>query len=128
MLLTRTNGDLNEARQLIADAIAKAPAAAPLHDTNATVLARAGDTQAAIDSMYKAVKYQPNNLEYRIHLAEILLKAGQRDKAREELAGFDKLVAAQRLLTEDLRQRLELLRAAVTGPTASAVFSTPKLP
>jgi predicted Zn-dependent protease len=128
MLLTRTNGDMNEARQLIADAIAKAPAAAALHDTNATVLARVGDTQAAIDSMYKAVKYQPNNLEYRIHLAEILLKAGQRDKAREELAGFDKLVAAQRLLSEDLRQRLDVLRAAVTGPTASAVFSTPKLP
>src|SRR5213592_4785379 len=49
----------------------------------ATVLARAGDASAAVDAMYTAVQLEPNNLEYRVHLAELLMQSGKREKVRE---------------------------------------------
>src|SRR5207253_7294430 len=65
MLLAHRGGALSlaEARKLIDDAIAAAPAVAALHDTRAFVLARAGDASGALASAYAAIQLQPASAE-----------------------------------------------------------------
>jgi tetratricopeptide (TPR) repeat protein len=111
---------LTQARRLIDDALAAEPALAPLHDTRALVLSQAGDFTAAVAAMYAAVQLQPGSVEYRVHLAEVLLQAGQRQRVVEALAELDKMPQAAKPMSPALRQRLETLRGAIADRTASA--------
>jgi tetratricopeptide (TPR) repeat protein len=120
MLLVQSGGDLQEAQQLIAAAINEQPAIAALHDTRAFVLAKANDPQAAVASVDRAIQLEPNNAEYRVHLTELLLQSGQRDKAQEAMASLEKMPLALKSLSSKARQRFESLRVAVADRTAAA--------
>jgi tetratricopeptide (TPR) repeat protein len=114
MLLARHGENLPEARKLIDEAIALAPSAAPLYDTKAFVLSKAGDLPGAVDSIHQAIELRPSNPEYRVHLAELLLRKGEREKVREAIADLDKRHVALKSLTQPVRQRLDNLRNALS--------------
>ena len=91
-----------------------------LYDTKAFVLSKVGNQQWAVNNMYLAIQFQPNNAEYRLHLAEILFRSGERQKVREALGEIEKMPLAVRAMPEPVRQRLDRLRASVAGETVSA--------
>lgn len=66
-------------------AIAIAPGEAPFLDTLAKALAAAGKTDKAIEVQMQAVAIMPERPSYRLGLARLYVKAGLKDKAKEEL-------------------------------------------
>ena len=66
-------------------ALAAAPASAALMDTLAAALAAQGQTQRALEVQQRAVARAPGQPGLRLHLARLLVQAGQKKQARAEL-------------------------------------------
>ncbi|MEZ5730103.1 MAG: PEP-CTERM system TPR-repeat protein PrsT [Burkholderiaceae bacterium] len=62
-----------------------APNAAPIADTYGLLLARAGRAAEGIPMLLHAVRISPKNGEYRLHLAEAYVRAGDAASARREI-------------------------------------------
>ena len=59
------------------------------------------DTEKSIDLVKKSIKFDPTNIEYRMHLAHIYQTSGDREMAREHL---EAVVKQDHLLTEAHRR------------------------
>lgn len=66
-------------------ASAAAPYSAAVQDTLATALAAEGQLRRAVETQTRLVQRLPNQPDYRLHLAELLLESGDSAKARDEL-------------------------------------------
>lgn len=75
-------------------ALRAAPDQANIMDTMALALAAEGETGKAIEWQRKAVSQAPNEAAYRLGLARLLIKGGDKVQAREELEKLSKLGAA----------------------------------
>ena len=70
---------------------AAAPYSAAVQDTLALALAAEGQLKRALDSQSRLVERFPNQPDYRLHLAELLAKNGDKSKARDELDVLSRL-------------------------------------
>lgn len=75
----------DEALRLARKATSAQPDAAPLLDTLAQALQATGDTRGAVTAQSMAVELAPREGDFRLSLGRLLIKAGERKKAREEL-------------------------------------------
>lgn len=66
-------------------ALALAADSAPILDTVATILIEQGNTARGVEYLQKAVKLSPKDADIRYHLAQGLVKAGDKANARKEL-------------------------------------------
>jgi predicted Zn-dependent protease len=73
------------AQEAVDQALSLQPDNAALLDTSAMILLDAGQVNKALSNLLRAVEFDKNNREIRLHLAEAYLKAGQKTKARQEL-------------------------------------------
>jgi tetratricopeptide (TPR) repeat protein len=79
---------LDEAEQLIEEAIELAGAAAPLLDSRATVRLTKGDWRGALSDLTLALADEPTGLRY-FHQAQAYLAGKDKDKAREAMDAAD---------------------------------------
>jgi Flp pilus assembly protein TadD len=110
-LILLRNGDLNEAKRMIARAVELAPSNASFYDTLGRVQNKLGERDAAIASFKKAIAIEPNNLEALIGLATAFTDAGKRDAAAALLPQIDTLLKARPSLPAAVRRELDALRA-----------------
>lgn len=78
----------------IQKALARAPEAPELLDTQAYVLEQAGDLRGAIDAQRRAVALAPAQDRYRLTLAKLHLKAGDRAAAKPILQEISQAASA----------------------------------
>ena len=116
MILLQRGGDVKEAAKLASRAVEKQPRAAAYRDTLAQVQAKTGDHDAAIVSMARALKLEPNNLEWHVNLVRILVNAGKLAKARKVLDNIDRAVTDTTRLPASIREALSGLRKTVGRP------------
>lgn len=86
-------GQIAQAEARLGDALRLSPADAPLHDTQAQVLAAAGKHDAAQAAQRRAMALDSNPI-FRVGLARRLLDAGRKDAARDELLAVQRLGGA----------------------------------
>ena len=120
MLLVEQNGDLKEAEQLAADAVATQPRVAGLHDTLATVQAKARNFKAAAESERQAIELDPDNVTWRVRQASYLLEGGDPVQAANALKALDSARLDARKATPQIQKELESLRTRVRGERAQA--------
>lgn len=73
---------------LAEQAAAAAPYSAAVQDTLAQALAAEGDLGRAAELQSRLVERFPGNPDYRLNLARVLIKTGNRNRARDELAAL----------------------------------------
>lgn len=74
-----------EALAMAERARAAAPYSAVVQDTLAMALAAEGKLTRAVEIQARLVERFPNQADYRLHLAQLLIEAGDKTKAREHL-------------------------------------------
>lgn len=79
-----------------------APASAPVLDTLALAFAQAGNVPRAIAAQARAVELDARNGAYRLQLARLYLRVGDKKKAREEVQRLQQL-GPERVPPEELR-------------------------
>lgn len=114
MILLRKGGSTTEAAQLAEQAVAAAPNVGAFLDTLATVQAASGDLTKAEQTLITAVNLEPANAEWRIHLAEVQIKAGRLAEARATVQGLE--FARPESLPPPIRTRLDAVRASARPP------------
>ncbi len=114
MILADRDRNLDEAMRLASKAVEARPDLATFHDTLGYVQAKARDYKNAVASLKTAIQLEPGNPLWRLNLATIHQQAGQSDQAADVLKEIDLLVPDKSRLQEDLRTRLEQLRASST--------------
>jgi cellulose synthase operon protein C len=72
-------------------ALLASPNAAPVLDTLAKALASEGQVQRAIEVQLRTIQAMPERSEYRLNLAKLYMRAGDKEKASIELALLRKL-------------------------------------
>lgn len=108
-----------EAVQCAAAALRAHPDEPELLDTLAFVNAKAHDFPQAVRAMSRAVELEPENLRWRVGLAQLLADSGQKDQASRVVTTIDTMGIDQDRLAPSLRQQLQSLRARlnpVAGP------------
>ena len=85
-ILTEEGKDLDEAQRLAERAAAAAPNRAEIHDTLGWIYIRKELPILAIPKFEQSISQDPDNAEYRYHLALAHSKSGNADRAREALA------------------------------------------
>lgn len=111
--LLRSGGNLDEATEHAAVALAALPDEPEFLDTMASIKDKAGDYPGAIQCMKHAIDLQSDNVRWRIQLAQILLDSGQKNAAANALATIDAMGVDLTRLPETVRKRLESLRSKV---------------
>jgi len=111
LLLAERGGDLKQAMDLATRAVRKEPQVASFRDSLASIASNMGDHRLAVEACQAAVAIEPRNLEWRIHLAESLVKAGNKTQAQEELQRIEAFLSAGMPLGPSLRARLERLKS-----------------
>lgn len=74
--------------------------------------ARAGDAQAALKAYSRAIKIDPNEPDFRITRAKLLLSIGSPNKASEDLAAAEQILAKE-LPQPDKIKRINQLRIEI---------------
>jgi tetratricopeptide (TPR) repeat protein len=105
--------DVSEAIRCAEAAVRAKPQEPEFLDTLSIVMARAGNSPAAIQAMSRAVQIDPENVRWRVGLAQLLLDSGQAEKAAPVIVSIDTTAGAdqQERLPERVRQQLADLRA-----------------
>jgi len=103
-------GDLTEAAALIGAIIEKSPNVAAFHDTAAQVAAKQGNLPSAIEHLEKAVELEPDSVEWRVNLAEIMVQADKLDEARQLVERMDNVDLNDRRISPAVREKLQALR------------------
>ena len=74
-----------KAREVAEQAFAVAPKAAPVVDTLGVILAAGADPARGTELLREAIKLDPKNPQYRLHLAQALARGGDKAGARSEI-------------------------------------------
>jgi Tfp pilus assembly protein PilF len=116
MTLVRRNERLEEALELARAAASEpGPLQARFQETLATAQARLRRFDEAESTLRTALRAQPANLAWRIHLAEILIDGGDSRKARLALDEAVKLVEGNEKTSATLLERIESARRKVAA-------------
>lgn len=117
MLIIRRDGDIAEAQQLAAKAAGNRDhaARADFLDTLSQVQRKAGKYAPAESAAREAVQLRPDNLSFRIGLAECLADGGNNDEARKTLEEAERRLPPG--ADESLRSRCESLRQKLQSST-----------
>jgi len=75
----------------------------------------------AVASAHTAIEMQPQNVQYRVTLAQLLWESGNRDAAVQALHDLDAQRPDAASESPDLKKQLRSLRDALTGGHASAI-------
>jgi tetratricopeptide (TPR) repeat protein len=78
-------GDLPKAVSIAEQAYTVAPSSPPIIDTLGTILVQSGNTTRGVELLRQAVNLAPKQAEYRLHLAEGMVKQGDKVSAKKEL-------------------------------------------
>lgn len=84
-LVTETGGDLNEALRLATEAVRSDPGDASFSDTLGWIYLKRRNFASAIQIFESARDKNPKQVEFRIHLGQALLAAGNRNQSQAEL-------------------------------------------
>jgi tetratricopeptide (TPR) repeat protein len=84
-LIAETNGDLDEALQLVQRALKQVPDQSNFLDTLGYIYLRGKKTESAIQTFGKLVRQQPANPTFHYHLGLAFVDKGDMDKAKDEL-------------------------------------------
>ncbi|MCL2645707.1 MAG: tetratricopeptide repeat protein [Phycisphaerales bacterium] len=120
MVLVQRGKNLQEALNLIDQAIRFSPQIPNFYDTRASVQLALQDYDGAIASISEAVRLDANNLEWHLQLSWILLRGGYQDRAKREMIQVESLNPDSRTLSTNSRQRLQILRTTLAKNTAAA--------
>ena len=107
-------GDLNEALQFATEAAAESnhPALPDSLDTLASVQAKLNNIDGASASLNKAISLAPDALVFRIHLVDLLLKAGRTEDARKAYQELASKASAARINDKGLDAQLKAFEAS----------------
>jgi Tfp pilus assembly protein PilF len=120
LLAARGRGDdVKEALAAAGTAVRIKPRVAAVHDTMAFVQAKAGDPQAAAQSMRTAISLEPDNAKWRVRLAQYLLDAGEAPEAAKVVAMIDDRRLDVRALSPPLQEQLNTIRRQVRATRRS---------
>jgi tetratricopeptide (TPR) repeat protein len=112
--------DLPEARALAERAVARAPMNSTYLDTLARIQRQSGDLGAAEQTFRRALEVEPSAMAAMIGLADVQVRAGHRDKARELLVRINDAVQVGKVpLSTSLQQELEGVRQSVSRSVQS---------
>jgi tetratricopeptide (TPR) repeat protein len=89
MLLTRASGGKSEAVAFATAAVQAQPRMATVRDTLAEAQAAAGNHKAAADAERLAIRLDPDNLKWRVRLAQYLMKGGDPIEAKKIVQSLD---------------------------------------
>jgi cellulose synthase operon protein C len=106
--LLAERGD-KQAVEMARRALSRAPRSATVLDTLAKALASQGDVAGAVSAQRDAVRLQPDRASYLVSLVELLIRMGDKDAARQQLAELEKLSVGStrgREVVADLRRKL----------------------
>lgn len=120
MLIVTRGGDMNQANEWALKAVALAPNVPSYQDTLATVQAKRKEFDKAIASLQNAVRLEPNSVKWRIYLGNVLVDAGQQEKAKAVLKDLESMGLDPQRLPPHVRQRLVALQAGVKGGQAQS--------
>ena len=120
MLLARSGKNLEEAISLVQSALKLRPDVPSLYDTQAFVQGKMREYDKAVESAHKAIGMQPQNVQYRVTLAQLLLDSGNRDAAVQARARLEAQHPDPASESPDLKQQIRLLRDELAGGRASA--------
>ena len=97
-----------KAREVAEQAFSLAPKSAPIVDTLGVINAEGGDAARGVELLRQAVTLAPGEPQYRLHLAEALLRQGDKAGAREQVDSILRDVPAGPLAqsARDLGKRL----------------------
>jgi len=84
-ILAENGGDLEEALRLIQRAMQKAPGHPAISDTLGWIYLKKGMNDSAMQTFNNLVRLQPQNPEFRYHLAMALLEKGDKQQAKIQL-------------------------------------------
>jgi tetratricopeptide (TPR) repeat protein len=113
-LVAAGGGDLSEAIQFGGQALKLAPRRAAVHDTMAFIQSKAGDHGAAVEHMRVATALEPDNVKWRVRLAQYLSDGGNAREASKAVLAIEERRLEVRGLPAQLRQQLEALRHRVS--------------
>jgi tetratricopeptide (TPR) repeat protein len=118
--------DLGEAIRCAQAAVRARPQEPEFLDTLSIVMTRTGDYPAAIQAISRAVQIDPENVRWRVALAQLLFDSGQADKAAPVIVAIDTTAGAdqQERLPERVREQLAHLRAQLMPAGASNAAPT----
>lgn len=110
MLLSERKSDLNEALALAQNAARQMPQSAGIQDTLGTVLSRADRDEQAIVAFDRAIELDPEQIQWHLHRAEVLIKIGNPERVREEIRALNSMADQQRsLLTLEQQDQIRKL-------------------
>jgi tetratricopeptide (TPR) repeat protein len=84
-VLVKSGGNLGEAQQLVTEVLVLFPKEPNFLDTQAMVQSARGDFKSSIDSLKQAKQLDPQNLQWRVNLAQDLYDSGPRSLAETEV-------------------------------------------
>jgi tetratricopeptide (TPR) repeat protein len=118
-------GKLDEAHGMAAEAVKRAPSGGAdrgsVLDTAGWVAYQRGQAAEALQLFQEAALYSPNHPEIRLHLAQALIKSGQKDKAGEELEAIviaapgDPRIGEARQLLRQIKPDSKALKGPARG-------------
>jgi len=119
MLLART-GKIQEAQELANQCVAADPKEANYYDTLGDVLEKANKNEDALKALTTALLLQPDNAQWRVHLAELQFTTGRRDDAKATVGEIDAMTPGAAAMPPDYQARLQTLRDKLNSGTAAS--------
>jgi predicted Zn-dependent protease len=102
------DSNLAEARKLAESAVAAKPQSASFYDTLARIEARSGDPKGAAQNFRNALSKDPNSLEAKIGLADLLARdPATRKQAKELLSQIQGTIDSNRRLPSALKKQYQ---------------------
>ena len=119
MLIVKHGGDLHEAVALAQKAVELQPRVATLYDSLAVAQHALGNTQEAAQDESVAIRLDPDSLDWKVRSAQYQLDAGNPAAAASIIQNMDLKGFDSQLLSETLRQQLELIRSRIKNSKLS---------
>jgi lipopolysaccharide biosynthesis regulator YciM len=120
MVLAKSGGDLKESLSLAQGVVTLRPDIGAFHDTLSFVLLKAGKVDDALATMLTATRLEPDNVDYRVTLAEIYLAKKNMPQARATLRDIDTLKFRPEQMRLSTRNQLDAVRNAVKSVAAAS--------
>lgn len=129
MVLSQDESRLDEAEQLALEVVEARPSVAAFHDTAAHIFKLQGNHAEAVTQLMQAMEAEPQEPEWQINLAEVLVLAGRVDQARELYEKLSYLTLEPQKLRKAWRDKLQWidqqLQAASADPSAASGSAAP---
>jgi Tfp pilus assembly protein PilF len=129
MVLSQDESKLDEARSFALQVVQARPNVAAFHDTAAHIFKLQGEYADAVTHLMQAMEAEPQEPEWQINLAEVLVLAGRVDQARELYEKLNYLTLEPQKLRKTWRDKLQWidqqLQAASADPSSASGSAAP---